>query len=385
MKIIYILSSSRGVGGASKSFLNLARGVKALGNDVLVVLPDNKGLYELLSKEGFEVSAFRYEFDRIPNIIKFRDLIMFFPRLARTKIRNYKAAKRLEGICRTFCPDIIHSNVSPITIGIKPARKLGIAHIFHIREYGDKDFEIKIPGFGKKLKHSHSISITKDIAAYRNVLNRSGHTVIYNGILSTDAIRFNPNKERFFFYAGRLTRLKGVADLIEAYLLYAKTVSDPIPIYLAGRAPDDTEAAMVVELKRRIDTAGLSEKVIWLGEIENVSDYMFRATATIVPSHFEGFGRVLAEAMFNGSLTIGRNTAGTKEQFDNGVNLAGREIGFRFNNTEELAKAMNKIDSQGIESFYDLIQESQKVVESLYSTEQNVAKTIGFYNEIIKK
>lgn len=40
--------------------------------------------------------------------------------------------------------------------------------------------------------------------------------------------------------------------------------------------------------------------------------------ALIVPSPFEAFGLITAEAMFNKCLVIGRDTAGTKEQFDNG-------------------------------------------------------------------
>lgn len=45
---------------------------------------------------------------------------------------------------------------------------------------------------------------------------------------------------------------------------------------------------------------------------------MNRATALIVPSPFEAFGLITAEAMFNKCLVIGKDTAGTKEQFDNG-------------------------------------------------------------------
>lgn len=39
---------------------------------------------------------------------------------------------------------------------------------------------------------------------------------------------------------------------------------------------------------------------------------MNRATALIVPSPFEAFGLITAEAMFNKCLVIGKDTAGTK-------------------------------------------------------------------------
>jgi len=46
---------------------------------------------------------------------------------------------------------------------------------------------------------------------------------------------------------------------------------------------------------------------------DDVYAIMSRATALIVPSHFEGFGRITAEAMFNGCLVAGYNSAGTRE------------------------------------------------------------------------
>lgn len=57
---------------------------------------------------------------------------------------------------------------------------------------------------------------------------------------------------------------------------------------------------------------------------------MSKAQALIVASRFEGFGFITTEAMWNDCLVIGKNIAGTKEQFDNGVAETGHEIGLRF-------------------------------------------------------
>ena len=73
----------------------------------------------------------------------------------------------LEDVIKKFNPDIIHTNVSPITIGYRVAKELKIPHVWHIREYLDKDFKIKpfpsMNSLKNKLKNSYSIAITKDV------------------------------------------------------------------------------------------------------------------------------------------------------------------------------------------------------------------------------
>ena len=55
----------------------------------------------------------------------------------------------------------------------------------------------------------------------------------------------------------------------------------------------------------------------------------------IVPSKCEGFGLVTVEGMLNGSLVVGKDTGGTKEQFDNGKSFCGKEIGLRYNTEKD--------------------------------------------------
>lgn len=63
----------------------------------------------------------------------------------------------------------------------------------------------------------------------------------------------------------------------------------------------------------------IASQVVFLGMRKDIYSLMKDAMALIVPSYWEGFGFITTEAMFNGCLVIGRNTSGTKEQFDNGL------------------------------------------------------------------
>ena len=82
--------------------------------------------------------------------------------------------------------------------------------------------------------------------------------------------------------------------------------------------------------------------------------------------------------MFYGTLVIGRNTAGTKEQFDNGVKYSGDEIGLRFLTIDDLVKCMqNAIKND----YNDYIKRANATVNVLYSFETFQNKI----NEIIEK
>ncbi len=111
---------------------------------------------------------------------------------------------------------------------------------------------------------------------------------------------------------------------------------------------------------------------------------MKTAKALIVPSFHEGFGRITAEAMFNGCLVIGRNTAGTKEQFDNGLRIAGREIGVRFTDVNSLADAIGYVSKLSDCEYSEMALMAQNVVQQLYSIEKNTELTYKFLSEIIK-
>ena len=109
---------------------------------------------------------------------------------------------------------------------------------------------------------------------------------------------------------------------------------------------------------------------------------MRKAKALIVPSFFEGFGFITAEAMANGCLVIGRDTAGTKEQFDNGNEFAGKEIGLRFNDNEELVVQMKKAINMSQSELADLI-DSAQIISRRYTIENNTKKIIAYYKQII--
>ena len=110
---------------------------------------------------------------------------------------------------------------------------------------------------------------------------------------------------------------------------------------------------------------------------------MADARALIVPSRHEGFGLCMPEAMFNRCLVIAHDTAGTKEQLDNGVQLSGHEIDLRFSSVVQLAQHLLDVSSATPDTYKEMTQRSFLVVNQLYNTEATSNKTLQFYNEIL--
>lgn len=314
----------------------------------------------------------------ISNNIK--NMLLFPLKLVYHFIVNNKAINQICKICKSYKPDVIYTNVSVINVGEKVADRIGIPHIYHIREYQDLDFGMHVipslKAFRKRLEKQHSVCITKGIQAHFG-LNDSNSLVVYNGIRFEDSIFFNKSKEKFFLFVGRLDESKGVRLVLEAFAKSDVNLDYKLKIVGASLSKYEDD-----DLKMFVKNSKIEQRVEFLGVLDDVDSIMQKATALVMASRFEGFGRVTAEAMFNGCLVIGRNVAGTKEQFDNGVKWTGDEIGIRWNSVDELSQCMNNVVENGIESYYPYIERAIKACKH-YSVEQNALKIKEYIKFVI--
>ena len=383
MKVLFILASSPQtfISGSTQSLLNL---ISSVDGDFFLVSPIN---HELLNKElkslKIKHETIPYRMFTYPRFGSLKDLCLYIPRwmkICYTSIRSYIEISKL---VKEFSPDIIHTNTSTVPYGYWVAKRYHIPHIWHIREYMEKDYNLHpIPSrsyHNKRLNSSFSISITKGIADY--ICAGKNNRVIYNGICDSCSLTFIEEKEKYFLYVGLLDNAKGLDMVMDAYMAYYKSsdLCSPYKLLLVG------EGNLRQSIENRIQIEGVEDFVKLLGGLpsEKVRQLMEKATALIMASRAEAFGRVTAEAMFAGCLVIGRDTAGTKEQLDNGLTQIGREIGLRFSNVHELSQHMFDITYKGIETYFPMIMDSQKVVRHLYTTESYAKGVKNFYKQII--
>ena len=385
MKILYIVNSTTVFGGASKSLLTLLDGLIAKGVRPFVVTPDDAGIYVILRKHGIHVCALKYRPNTYPLLKSLKDYFLFLPRLVARRLLSRSAVNRVVKLCKEEKIQLIHSNVSVIDVGFRAAVKLHIPHVYHFREFCDLDFGLHYypskSRFHDSLRKygSYSICITKTVQEYHG-LQGSGSRIIYNGIHCSDATLDNGKRERSFLFAGRIEPAKGLMQLIDAYGIYKSKVNDPYTLLVAGEVCDKVYHE---KLLRQIDALNLTGCVVFLGERKDIGNIMQRVSAIVISSRLEAFGRCMPEAMENGCLVIGRNTGGTKEQFDNGSALKGCEIGLRYETTQDLADRLVEVSSASPRKYDKMRLVAFETVKEIYSNDNYINKVFNFYNDIL--
>ncbi|MCS6293165.1 MAG: glycosyltransferase, partial [Nitrospira sp.] len=137
------------------------------------------------------------------------------------------------------------------------------------------------------------------------VVKPGGISVLGPGsIAGVDVGRFRPDVEMrrqvraemdssddlcVFLFVGRLTRDKGVFDLVEAFTTVAAT-NPRVELWLVG--PDEEGLSEQLECRSR---RGIG-RMRWLGQTSQPERYMSGADVLVLPSYREGFGSVVIEA-----------------------------------------------------------------------------------------
>ena len=381
MKIVYIASSG-GPGGASVALYNLIKGLY-LKHDLHVVFPQKGFFSESVESLGIKCHYLPfYNLTMYPRLLGFRRKIRFFYDLLSILYSNHIAFKALLKLCDDIKPNIIHTNVGPLDIGFKVARHLHIKHVWHIREYQDLDFGIRF--FPSKRKFSsmlscsenYSIAITNDIFNYWK-LDPTKAKVIYDGVVGDNEHSYNPVKNNYFLFVGRLEDAKGIKILLRAYGAFCRTNKN-FCLLVAGKGSDK----YMDECKQIIKVLGIENMVSFLGHRTDVYKLMEDATALVVPSRFEGFGFITTEAMYNHCLVIGKNTAGTKEQFDNGLYQIGSEIGLRFETEKDLLSVFHKVVNLSSLEYNKIVENAYSVVIENYTISNHINNIEFSYSTI---
>ncbi len=395
MKVLYILHTSAPNDGSSKAFLSLLNCLAKQDISPLVICPTPNGIYNKLVERKIPVIALRYNYR--PAVYPWSDTIqekcLFIPRLFGRWMVNTCAILQLLRIAKQFKPDVIHTNSSVCSIGYHVSRLLRIKHVWHIREYGALDFHYYYyPWRNWQLRRyqkrdSYTLCITKDIQRYNHLEHHKNSAVIYDGVLSVSCAKYQAQKSPYILFVGYISRAKGVLPLLQAYKKYLSICTHPLPLKLVGGIPE--EGAYIDEVMEFVHTHHLKESVSFLGMRNDVLQLDGEAQALIVPSLSEGFGFITAEAMFSGCLVVGHDVAGTKEQFDNGKQLTGEEIGLRYTTQEQLVQHLIDITTTAhngtfSEIYEPMILRGQQVVKQLYSTERNAEQIYQFYQQILK-
>jgi len=118
-------------------------------------------------------------------------------------------------------------------------------------------------------------------------------------------------------YVGRLTPIKGLETLLEAFALLAER---PL-LLLIGGDQDEPVNGHAARLRGLVEGRGLAPWVRFLGAQpqERLRLYYAASDATVMPSYYESFGMVALEAMACGSPVIASSVGGLTTTVRDGV------------------------------------------------------------------
>ncbi len=119
---------------------------------------------------------------------------------------------------------------------------------------------------------------------------------------------------------GRIRHQKGTDLFVEAMVQLLPRYPDWTAV-ITGRTTSDN-LAFERELKSKIADAGLEERVIFLGDVEDISVWYRRFTLFVAPSRQEGFGLTPLEAMASQTAVVTSDAGSFPSMIKPGVNGA---------------------------------------------------------------
>lgn len=381
MNILYIAQGSH-LGGANLSLLGLIDELSD-ENNIYVATPIRNGLLvDELKKRNityFHVHYFWWllapantKMGTWSKKVLYRILL----------INNYFCAWRLCQVAKKYQIDIVHTNSSVVNTGGILAHILKIPHVWHVREFGQEDFNFfsvikddKLYEFMNK-NSSYVIAISHAIYnKFAEKIDEDKLRMVYNGVNEDNIQRKSqikyPEAVVHYLISGRISKAKGQREALEAVKMLVHAGWSNLHLFIAGEGD-------CTVLKDFVLASGIAEYVTFLGRISDMPALRAKMDVELVCSRCEGFGRVTVEAMMSSNPVIGTNTGGTPELIEDG------KSGFLYSSgkVEELAEKM-KIFLESPEQIRVMGDYAFEKTSTVYTKKRNAQSIKQIYQELI--
>ena len=150
-------------------------------------------------------------------------------------------------------------------------------------------------------------NIKKDIHVVSNFIDLDKHT---NNFTDCQRAMMAKDEEFIITHISNMREVKQIPDVIKIFYNIQKEL--PAKLMLVGEGPEKEGAEMLVE------ELGISEKVIFFGNSNEIDRILCFSDLFLLPSQTESFGLAALEAMASGVPVISTNTGGLPE-----VNIDG--------------------------------------------------------------
>ncbi len=306
MKVCYVITKAKEIGGAQIHVLDLAIALKSNGNDVTVIVGEYGDLVSRLEENNIKVFILD---ELVREISPIKDLICTI---------------KMRILIKKINPDIIglHSSKAGI-IGRLAALGMQVPVVFtaHGWSFADGISEKKryiymnIERFFSQFT-SRIITVSeqdKQLALSCRVANVNQQIVIHNGVHDIQLakkINVDSNLVKIISVA-RLSPQKDHATLLNAL---AQCGCDNWELTLVGDGPD------MDKIKKQVSLLEMEDKVFFVGEVRNVASLLSKSDIFVLSSNWEGFPMSILEAMRASLPVVVSDVGGCSESVLDGVN-----------------------------------------------------------------
>lgn len=217
-------------------------------------------------------------------------------------------------------PALIYTNTSVIPQGGWASEILSLPHIWHLREFGEIDHNLKfidnVEERSKFISKNADVTITNSNSV-KDYYKIDDAKVIYNFV----EVKESDIKQTSEFgevdlklsFVGKIKEEKGQLDAVKAVNMLVKD-GYSVKLIIIG----DGENDYIKQINEYLTKEKIEENVILLGFKKDFASYVNDSDLLLVCSKNEAFGRVTLEAMALGKPVVGSNSSGTSELISDG-------------------------------------------------------------------
>lgn len=241
---------------------------------------------------------------------------------------NRRVLGRALDMCASFKADLVHTNSSKTAFGALLARRLGVPHTWHFREFLGGSYSVgEVFSLGRWASDEYIRAWSARVVVISNALKRQfagimGKVpihVVYNGVMTAADMQERcrtpmPGCDMLTLaVVGRFDPWKHPLVALDAIRIL-KQRGEAVRLIVAGWG----EERDVREVTGFIDRHDLGDTVELLGFVKDIRPVFGRCHALLMCSTGDAFGRATAEAMAFGRPVIGADSCATAELVTHG-------------------------------------------------------------------
>lgn len=365
LNIVYIITRSDVLGGASVHLLDLAKGMINQGHQVHILVGGTGTFTDELKKNNINFNSLKHLKREISLV---HDLLGFW------EIKKY--LKQLN-------PDIVHCHSSKAgLLGRLVAKSLNLPVVFTAHGWAFTE------GISSKKQKIYS-SLERFLAkASDHIITVSEYDrqhgfkydvgspeiveTIHNGVPDIKI----PNYIKNFDPIVKLIMVARFEDPKDQYFLIQALCK--LPLQLNWKIDFLGEGPNLQKCKNLVNKNNLGNKVIFHGQSIKVKEFLNDADIFILISNYEGFPLTILEAMSVGLPIIASDVGGVKEsvQSTNGYLIPRGDLNTLVESIKDLIVDKNLRQQIG--------QGSRELYENLFSFNIMLKKTLNVYNTVLK-